>query len=298
MTGSFFSHGANYNKLELFLTDSVVYFEDMGREQRYETIERLAASEEVRALREFCERRDIKAIMLDADDTIWETKRDLFDGPINQYGYTLAALMDEETKVGHEFFKSGEFDVDHYRETWRDMWIELRKEYEVNPASHFLNARLMAEWMGLDADSDTIQQAIEELRVGVYETVPTDIEGAWELVQMLKLAGVKVILVTHAQQEWTQLKLQNWRGEFDKVISVSVDEPKDWMEGLLETGVEAHQTMSMGDSWWSDVMPTVELGVGTVVWMNRWEQDYSDPRVIEITRPLDLIDVAKYELAA
>lgn len=253
-----------------------VIFVPMERNERSED----EMMEVVERLKQGFEERGIKAVLFDVDDTLVRT-RSLFDEAVSNYGRDLAGLADGN--IDQVLCTDGVFDVERFYRSWREAWWMLKPEFEVNPASHVWSAMIMAKRMGLDPDSKSVQAAIERLCAGVYETVPEDVEGAREAVELIFSTGVGVGYVTHAGDEWTRLKMRNWAGRFGMGVCTDVTKPKDWAGALGELGYLPEEVIGIGDSWGSDVIPLYEAGVGEIYWLNLGGEERELPEgVVEV----------------
>lgn len=112
--------------------------------------------------------------------------------------------------------------------------------------------------------------------LGIYETLPELHDGAIETVEAFKMAGVRVGMVTHANKEWTNFKLNGLelREKFERVHIVDENKhkgPEDWALAIGEFGVTPDQVLVIGDSLPGDIRASASIGVSHRVWVSsKW----------------------------
>jgi len=227
-------------------------------------------------IREWFESEGVEIVLFDMDETLVDT-REHYRERMRAYCVYLAK---ESGKPEDELF---------------DLFMEgvmaLRDEFQVRSAVLDVPARVLAKMCGVEGLE--LESQIDEL-MKIYELPPKVLPGAVEQVRMMRDAGLKMVLVTHADEEWTQRKLsQGFLDLFDEVICTPVHLPKDikaWEKALRKLGVDLSQVMVVGDSWVSDVKPALELGVNKVVWVGGDGKGEEIGGVIKVDKIADLVE--------
>lgn len=116
---------------------------------------------------------------------------------------------------------------------------------------------------------DYTQQRIEFL----YTQVPPLYPNALELLQSLKDGNKKIYLVTHAEPDWTDFKVDSVgiRSYFEDIFVCDCNKHKsieDWREALKKFGLSAHNVAIAGDSVKGDIIPAHQLGAAQIFWVN------------------------------
>lgn len=120
---------------------------------------------------------------------------------------------------------------------------------------------------------DICQQLLERFSE-IYVQIPELRAGIVELLQTLSLIGLKLGVVTHAQEEWTYLKLAAAKSGlphtdgisffFDHIYCASVDRkksPYDWQRALELMNSPAEHSLVIGDNPKADISTSREAGI-------------------------------------
>ena len=94
-----------------------------------------------------------------------------------------------------------------------------------------------------------------------------------ETLETFSKSTVRLGLVTHANQEWTNFKLNglNLRRFFEQVHIVHEDNhktPEEWRAAIDHFGVEPYKAMVVGDNVKGDIQAAREIGVEKLVWID------------------------------
>jgi FMN phosphatase YigB (HAD superfamily) len=190
----------------------------------------------------------IEGAVFDLDDTLLETNA-LFLQAIDSYLTAVAA------------------DLHCYTEGLRPRFMEL------NTAAFHGPAKVSPErWdeviNGLikTYGHPEIFQKHRSILYDIYHQAPPYLRQAKSTLRILKETGLPLGLVTHANQEWTNRKIDT-RGLadfFDPIWVADQYQPKsetDWAKALALLNVQPHQCLGIGDSIASDMIPLSRLGV-------------------------------------
>jgi len=229
-------------------------------------------------IRERLKSLGIKAILFDFDDTLIHTQ-ELFKKYMDEFVKKVSAETGLDAKIVRE-------DLERFNN-------EEYKKQGVNPERWIVVVQRMAEER--DNYGDSPVNNLHILR-NIYTDEPRLKSGAVAILEILKAAGVRMALVTHANEEWTWRKLETTGiEEYFEVIKI-VDENRhkgvdDWMEVALTMGVLESECLVLGDSLGGDVIPGVAMGAKTM-WLHKgstWSM-YRTGEVPEGTIHLDEIN--------
>ncbi len=241
---------------------------------RYGTMKEILRDPIHQEVKEKLDRLGVKAVLFDLDDTLIYTQ-EIF----NQYMEEYSAVVAEQ--VGRQFSEV----MDHLKE----INIEEYKKMGVNPARWAaVLERLAGHFPGYE------QEVVGNLDIlmKIYTKVPREREGARVVLGILKELGVKMILVTHANVDWTHFKLDSlglW-DYFDQVHVVNENGHKkkdDWNKAVDDIEELAENCLIVGDSLNGDVCPGDDLGARTM-WIcgSTWDV-FRQGKVPERTVPIE-----------
>lgn len=217
-------------------------------------------------LQEACKEAGIKLILGDLDDTFIRTNR-LFMQQIAIFNETGVKLLPhiQVKDLEESLFRANRqayatHSVD--RASWKEVIRILTEEYGEESHVH-------------------IAQAISHIE-RVYTLVPDLREGASELLKALGDIDIPFGIVTHADGEWTELKvrthnLDQYALDIRTVPTTEYKGPTHWKQAIDAFAVEPGQTLVIGDSIKSDMIPAYEAGVRMLIWVDN-EESYSPYR--------------------
>ena len=226
---------------------------------------------EVEKARGYFQREGIEMVLFDMDSTLVKTTEG-FRESINEF----CQWVKEES--------GSEDEAEEIQRKFLEIYGPLRAEFGVYPVISEVIAENVRRQYGL-AEDERYEQAVKEL-MEIYRSPFEICGGAKEMVEVVFGSGVRTGVVTIADDEWTKIKMREYFfGKFEGQYCIDTMGKKDvaaWKKGLERFGVEAEKVMVVGDSWWGDIVPALELGVKKVVWINEKGEDHKDERVIEI----------------
>lgn len=229
-------------------------------------------------VKENLKRLGIKVILFDLDDTLIYTQ-ELFIKYMDEFVATVAL----ETGINIETVKT---DLEKLNN-------EEYKKMGVNPERWaFVAQRMAVEREGYG------KSTINNLAIlgKIYTDTPRLKSGSVAMLEILRLAGVRMALVTHANEDWTFRKLESTGiAEYFETIKI-VNENKhkgaeDWVEVANELGVLPSECLVLGDSLSGDIIPGATIGARTM-WLHtgsNWSM-YRVGTVPESTVHLDEIN--------
>jgi FMN phosphatase YigB (HAD superfamily) len=139
----------------------------------------------------------------------------------------------------------------------------LRHELHVHPSLSLVALHLTALELGIDPKSEVYQKAGKRAS-DVYDDMPKIFDGAVKTIDLLNATGVRLILTTHAEPEWTWRKLaaNGLNGKFAHIHCFDVNYPKSeqWDKVFIRENVHPTKLLTVGDNLHSDILPPVRRG--------------------------------------
>jgi FMN phosphatase YigB (HAD superfamily) len=228
-------------------------------------------------LKDWLNKHGVRSVLFDFDETLIDTAS-LFETQKRLY---VTHLMTQLGGYNPEdlLARLGKID-DRYYET-----------LGVNPKRWEQVVNSLAAELGED-HSELFLSGLPIL-MQIYQTKPQLMEGAIETLETFFAAGVNIGLVTHASPEWTNFKLDSLslRKYFSQIVIVDENRHKnqeDWLTAIRQSGIEAGNTLVVGDNLTADIQSAAALGVRNLVWISQ-DPSIAVPDVITIDHIRQLI---------
>lgn len=201
--------------------------------------------------------KGIELIIFDFDDTLIAT-REIFVAQMDEFCAQVVSLSPELIRS----------ELKDLAETSNNRSFV---RYGVNPRKW----TQVVEDLILDCGEkhrSSILQAYPHLE-RIYTIPPVLKNGAQALLDQLSGEGVRLGLVTHANETWTHFKLDSTgvRKYFEKVIIISEDGHKtseEWGRAINEFGVKPQEVLVIGDNIQGDIQASHQAGVPHLVWFD------------------------------
>ncbi len=208
-------------------------------------------------VKERLNRLGIKGILFDLDDTLIYTS-EIFVRFMEEY----AALVSEKIGV----------DQAEIMMALQSINDDEYKKMGVNPKRWAAVVEKLAKQF-----ENGEQEIIDNLDIlmKIYTVEPRVREGVTGILEILGKTGVKLALVTHANVEWTNFKLDRlglWN-HFETVVIVDENGHKksvDWKKGMDALELDPDKCLVVGDSLGGDIKPGDELGAKTIYMPSPW----------------------------
>jgi|SRR5581483_5249244 len=214
--------------------------------------ERMIPEEVEDAFIEWIKMKGIKVALFDLDDTFVDTQK-VFSTQIAAFKQFVADVSDN-------------FDEEEYDSLYSYTHAEVVERMGVSPKHWEEIVNVIAEHYG-----ENVKSGISFLNE-IYSTLPDLFEGVIETLDIFKKAGVRLGLVTHASEDWTNFKIEGHdiKKYFEVVIPADPEIYKwktseNWRQGIDSFGVNADEVMVIGDNLRGDMMAAHEAGVKTLV---------------------------------
>ena len=201
--------------------------------------------------------KGIELVIFDFDDTLIAT-REIFLAQMNEFCAQVVSLSPElilsELKDMAEKSNNRSF-----------------VRYGVNPRKWTHVVEELVVECG-EKHRSSISKAYPHLE-RIYTIPPVLKNGAQALLDQSSGEGVRLGLVTHANERWTHFKLDSsgLRKYFEKIIIISEDGHKtgeEWRKAISEFGVEPWEVLVIGDNIRGDIQAFYEAGVRHLVWFD------------------------------
>lgn len=153
-------------------------------------------------------------------------------------------------------------------EEFLDIMRKLRPELGIRPEKMIFAVKIMAEMLHTTSDSDYQALAVEAAR-RFYKSPEFfyPYEQAIQTVNMFTEAGARCHLVTHAEENWTMIKLAGTGlNKFGTISCLDIDIPKavQWESTFKRIELDPQRVIVIGDNPEADIVPTVKLGATAV----------------------------------
>lgn len=108
----------------------------------------------------------------------------------------------------------------------------------------------------------------------IYKTVPELRGGVLEFMKEVKDQEIPLTIITHANEEWTDLKIQSHGLHFyiEQLYVVPEDVHKGvshWKRAIETMGFAPNEVIGLGDSILTDIWPAHEVGVKKLIWVDK-----------------------------
>ena len=234
----------------------------------------------VNVLKETLSQKGIDTVVFDLDNTVWDT---------------TSVFKERIIEVCEMFGNEFDEDSDDLFEEMREISYSMEGEFNVRPVRVHLSAILVARQRGYSDDHPIVERVLS-VADEIYLDSPEAYEGVREMLWQLKLAGVRIVAVSHAEAVWTERKLHqtNLYPFFDGVACTDVNCPKgeeQWISALVQENVDSQRAMLVCDNPVADIASTNNLGFAyRALAFNGKEQKVNVPdNVVILRRTADLI---------
>lgn len=194
--------------------------------------------------------REIKLVLADGDDTLWET---------------IPIFIERMGECAEFLARAGILTRDEWLKEMERINNLLFATYGVNPKK----MDMVVEQLGQRGLDGRVQGEAKKILAAIYQTSPEFIEGTEAGLEFLKRTGMPMGIVTHAGREWTWEKYKEWLRldrffDWENVFLVDENGHKtkdSWRAAMKYFGVEPENCLVVGDSPKSDINPVNDLGV-------------------------------------
>lgn len=215
------------------------------------------------SIEKFIKEKDIESVIFDLDNTLFAT---------HEY------YIDVLTEMG--------WDMAEYLRSTKPSEI-IASDYTRTVLTSFANGgykpRLIheqcLEGFELYIKEEKIRDMIMDDKLeDFYKTVPSPYQNTISTLREVCKSGVNVAFHSHAQKEWTEMKVNYIKSELGNLglylpyLATDITKEKDkdsWLTAFSMVGGSTKNIMVVGDSANSDLIPPLQVGCRHVVWLNR-----------------------------
>lgn len=208
----------------------------------------------------YFKKKDVRTILFDLDNTILNTHA-VFVRVIDQVIADISKALELDSKLVDSKFNT--------------LLLDAHGRLGVNPVTTWPDVLgQLGGALGCEFCDDLYRSSYSSLNAIYTGThVPQIYDGAVDLLSALTEAGLNVGLVTHASEEWTDLKLNHHglTGYFRHIEICDVDKPKTpsyWLNAVNSLGASVGSTIVVGDSLKGDIIASREVGIPHQIWIN------------------------------
>ena len=221
-------------------------------------------------LLEYLQLRNIDAVAFDIDNTVLDT-----GGQFHETLYVLGLEISQELPV--------EIAPHYYEEISRQIENEVYAVYYKNKRKPVLIGKQYEEGLdnylkelNLGNITDRMRERIMFYQEKHYTKSPKAYPSTKEIIELILSSGREVVFNSHAQDDWTEKKIQYIASLIDGIdtfpyVAVPINENKDtesWLHAYSKVDSEPENVLTVGDNFNADIIPAIEAGCKTVVWIN------------------------------
>ncbi|MBL7078133.1 HAD family hydrolase [Candidatus Shapirobacteria bacterium] len=226
--------------------------------------------------KKWLKQRGIEWVIWDLDDTLLETY-ELFVAKIDKFYKSVCGRL-----------PSG-LSQEDFRKIIYKIIARVRKRRSVNPIFwQDVIEQLANKYPDVEPNvfSDNLSVLLE-----VYQEASALVPNALEVLKIFRKTKIKMAVLTHASQEWTDIKLKTHGLSkfFKDVFTASIDDfkgTKHWQEAIASLGVDPKKVLVVGDSVEGDIRAARKAGVKHLVYVgSSWDlhaRGEMPERVIEV----------------
>ncbi len=221
-------------------------------------------------LLEYLQLRNIDAVAFDIDSTVLDT-----GGQFHETLYVLGLEISQELPV--------EIAPHYYEEISRQIENEVYAVYYKNKRKPVLIGKQYEEALANYLNEFNLGDITDQMRERImfyqekhYTKSPKAYPSTKEIIELILSSGREVVFNSHAQDDWTEKKIQYIASLIDGIdtfpyVAVPINENKDtesWLHAYSKVDSEPENVLTVGDNFNADIIPAIEAGCKTVVWIN------------------------------
>lgn len=220
---------------------------------------------------ELLEQRGIETVAFDIDNTVLDTDL-LFHQTLYSLGLEIPAYFPFKVPLSS------------YEELSRVLENETYRIYYKNKRSPILIAEQYKEALQLYLTEQGFGELTSDMEDIIllyqqrhYSTSPEAYSNTKEILQLILDSGFKIGFNSHAQQDWTEMKISYISKLLDNFselpfIAVPIEDQKDpesWATLYEMTGTKAENVLTVGDNFDSDIQSAMNAGCRNLVWIDK-----------------------------
>lgn len=236
---------------------------------------------------------EIQYVVFDADDTLFDT------GPYYReamlaMGEMSSLLISPKLSAKHEAERIFQRGVEIHKQVQRPMLLNLLLGQAIESiyGTNYPNRNHVENYL---------KHRVEQF----YKQSPRILPGVLPVLEMLDSRGIQIGIHSHAQEEWTEIKVEYLRNRFfdayGREITVpyyttSIDSQKNeygWKDAINYFGFTVQNTLVVGDNLRDDILAAHTIGVPNLVLISgsRYASNTALPSDIQILRVEQIEDI-------
>jgi len=239
-------------------------------------------------LLEYLQQRNIQAVAFDIDNTVLDTREQF-----HETLYALGLEIPEEFPI--------EISSCYYEEISRQIENEVYTVYYENKRKPILIGKQYEKALtsylkelNLGDITEGMKERIMYYQEKHYEKSPKAYPSTKEILELILSSGREIVFNSHAQDDWTQVKIQYLASLIEGIdtfpyVAVPIDDnksPESWLEAYSKVNTRPENTLTVGDNFYADIVPAIEAGCRSVVWINKG--GYKLPKDFALLEDVDL----------
>jgi FMN phosphatase YigB (HAD superfamily) len=156
----------------------------------------------------------------------------------------------------------------------------------------------LKEYLGKEP-SDEIKNMAKEYYKDFYITSPEPFEYVIKLIKIFDSLNRKIVLHSHAQEEWTKIKvelLESLTGvnlPYKATPIANEKDGKSWLEAIEKVNSKVEKTLVIGDNFESDILSAIDIGCKHLIWIDLRKEGL--PQDLVLKKDVELIVVNSLE---
>lgn len=228
----------------------------------------------------FKDRPDIEGVIVDLDNTLFLTD-EYFEEAIFCIGMDIAEHLD--------IYKPSEL----IAQELNNKVGEIYKRNKYHP--RLINeecAEALMEYLNIEKIPENMQNILDYWLKDFYLKSPELNKNAVIVLNEVRECDKRIGSHSHAPNKWTAIKadvVSEELGEDFPYFATDINMKKDmyqWLEACKSFGFSIENTMVIGDSFSSDIIPSIQAGCKHVIWIDRYnkglDKDYVIPGGVEV----------------
>lgn len=236
----------------------------------------------LRDIRDRFEARGVKSVIFDLDSTLVQTEQYYKDWMIGSaQAYLDSSNIEYSLEDLERIYLYG---VLIHRQAGRPLLVY---EYVTGGIEKFLVE-------GQYSNTDYVKDYIEKYLGNFYKHSPKIMSGTLEVLHVLNTLQKPYGIYSHAQYDWTEVKVRTIKEEFSDryeeeidipFFTTPIDQKKDkegWEKASYSLGFYLSNTLVVGDSINSDIKPAIQAGCRNLVHITASEEPRKEQLVSKI----------------
>jgi FMN phosphatase YigB (HAD superfamily) len=215
-------------------------------------------------LKIYLDRNNIEAVAFDIDNTLLVTTP-YYDSETEKLTIQIAKKLNKDPKVFSKNLNNSLYNTSLWEKSQLPILID---DWYIQGLSHYFNGSIPSD----------LEVMVREFFKDFYNYVPKPHQKAIETLEEFLDTGIKIVLHSHAEEEWTAMKanmISGLVGHQLAFLSTPMTQPKDkdsWIKAFDIVNSKPERGLVVGDNWFSDIEPSIEAGSKHLVWIDRHNQ--------------------------